>query len=103
MAKDFSSSKNGSVGLLVRLSVCLSVHLSACYICFAMFLSSIIIKFSEIITIDRNDVHAKGQGQRSEVQATEVKQMLPQFGRFRTNSRLNSQMATKLCTKLEVS
>ena len=54
---------NGSV----RLSVCLSVTpFSLC--------SShrIIMIFSEVITIDRSDVHAKGQGQRSKVKVTEV-------------------------------
>ena len=32
----------------------------------------IIMKFSGIITSDRSDVHAKGQGQRSKVKVTEV-------------------------------
>ena len=41
----------------------------------------IIMKFSGIITMDRNDVHAKGQGQRSKVKVTEVK---TQLSRFRT-------------------
>ena len=41
----------------------------------------IILKFSGVITIDRRDVHAKGQGQRSKVKVTEV--MTP-FSRFRT-------------------
>ena len=41
----------------------------------------IIMKFSEVITIDRSDVHAKGQGQRSKVKVTEV--MTP-LRRFRT-------------------
>ena len=33
----------------------------------------VIIKSSGVITIDRIDVHAKGQGDRSEVMATDVK------------------------------
>ena len=33
----------------------------------------IIMKFSGVITIDRSDVHAKGQGQSSKVKVTEVK------------------------------
>ena len=63
---------NGSI----RLSVCLSVT--------PFSLSSshrIIMKFSEVITIDRSDVHAKGQGPRSKVKVTEV--MTP-LSRFRT-------------------
>ena len=41
----------------------------------------IILKFSGDITIDRHDVYAKGQGQRSKVKVTEV--MTP-LSRFRT-------------------
>ena len=41
----------------------------------------IILKFSGVITIDRRDVRAKGEGQRSKVKVTEV--MTP-FNRFRT-------------------
>ena len=41
----------------------------------------IIMKFSGVITSDRSDVHAKGQGQRSEVKVTEV---VTPFNRFRT-------------------
>ena len=41
----------------------------------------IIIKFSGVITNDRSDVHAKGQGQRSKVKVTEV---TTQLNRFRT-------------------
>ena len=40
----------------------------------------IILKFSGVITIDRRDVHAKGEGQRSKVNITEI--MTP-FSRFR--------------------
>ena len=60
----------------VRLSVCLSVTpFSLC--------SShcIIMKFPEVITMDRSDVHAKDQGQRSKVKVIEV--MTP-LSRFRT-------------------
>ena len=41
----------------------------------------IIMKFSEVITNDRSDVHAEGQGQRSKVKVTEVN--TPQLSRFR--------------------
>ena len=41
----------------------------------------IIKKFSGVITIDRSDIHAKVQGQRSKVKVTEVK---TQLCRFRT-------------------
>ena len=39
------------------------------------------MKFSGVITNDRSDVHAKGQGQRSKVKVTEVN---TQLSRFRT-------------------
>ena len=41
----------------------------------------IIMKFSGVITMDRSDVHAKGQGQRVKVKVTEVD---TQLSRFRT-------------------
>ena len=41
----------------------------------------IITKFSGVITNDKSDVHAKGQGQRSKVKVTEV---TIQLNRFRT-------------------
>ena len=41
----------------------------------------IIMKFSGVITSDRSDVHAKGQGQRSKVKVTEV---TTQFYHFQT-------------------
>ena len=41
----------------------------------------IITKFSGVITNDRSDVHAKGQGQRSKAKVTEV---TTQLSRFRT-------------------
>ena len=64
----------------VRLSVCLSVRLSVT----PFWLCShhpIIMKFSGVITSDKSDVHAKGQGQRSKVKVTEV---TTQLNRFRT-------------------
>ena len=60
-----------SVRLSVRPSVCPSVRLSVT----PFWLCShhrIIMKFSGIITSDKSDVHAKGQGQRSKVKVTEV-------------------------------
>ena len=137
-------------------SVCLSVRLSVRLSVTPFWLCShhpIIMKFSEVITSDKSDVHAKGQGQRSKVKVTEV---TTQLNRFRTvtpvwihiwwwndtyssmllrrgallffkvirqisrshgakiaefdpdwafpdcNSSLNSPMAMKCCTKLEV-
>ena len=64
----------------VRLSVCPSVRPSVT----PFWLCShhrIIMKFSGVITSDRSDVHAKGQGQRSKVKVTEV---TTQLYRFRT-------------------
>ena len=137
-------------------SVCPSVRLSVCPSVTPFSPCShhrIIMKFSGVITNDKSDVHAKGQGQRSKVKVTEV---TTQLNRFRTvtpvwihiwwsndayslvmprrgallflkvicqisrshgskkrsiwpdwafpdcNSSLNSPMATKCCTKLEV-
>ena len=65
-------------------SVCLSVRLSVCPSVTPFWLCShhrIIMKFSGVITSDRSDVHAKGQGQRSKVKVTEVN---TQLNRFRT-------------------
>ena len=59
-------------------SVCPSLcpsHLFDCYH------QRIIMKFSGVITSDRSDVHAKGQGQRSKVKVTEV---TTQRNRFQT-------------------
>ena len=64
----------------VRLSVCPSVRPSVT----PFWLCShhrVIMKFSGVITSDRSDVHAKGQGQRSKVKVTEV---TTQLYRFRT-------------------
>ena len=69
-----------SVCLSVRPSVRLSVRRSVT----PFWLCShhrIIMKFSGVITSDRSDVHAKGQGQRSKVKVTEV---TTQLNRFRT-------------------
>ena len=67
-------------GLQMVFSVCLSV----CPSVTPFWLCShhhIIMKFSGVITSDRSDVHAKGQGQRSKVKVTEV---TTQLYRFRT-------------------
>ena len=69
-----SSSINGS---LFSLSVCASVCLSVCLSVTLFSLCShnrINMKFSRVITNDRSDVHAKGQGQRSKFKVTEVRQ-----------------------------
>ena len=60
----------------VRLSVCLSV--TPFSLCSQHY---IIMKFSGVITNDKSDDNAKGQGQRSNVKVTEVK---TQLNRFRT-------------------
>ena len=60
------------------LSVCLSVRLSVT----PFWLCShhcIIMKFSGVITNDRSDVHAKGQGQSFKVQVTQVTTQLNGF------------------------
>ena len=43
------------------------------------------MKFSAVITIDKSDVHAEGQGQRSKVKVTEVKK---QFVCFQTVTQI---------------
>ena len=60
-----------------------SRKMSACHTFFTMFPSSYHHEFSEVITIDRSDVHAKGQGQKSKVRVRKVKTL---FSRFRTVS-----------------
>ena len=65
-----------SVRPSVRLSVCPSV--TPFWLC---SYQRIIMKFSGVITNDKSDVHAKGQGQRSKVKVTEV---TTQLNRFRT-------------------
>ena len=62
--------------LSVRLSVRLSV--TPFWLC---SYHRIIMKFSRVITNDRSDVPAKGQGQRSKVKVTEVN---TEHSRFRT-------------------
>ena len=64
----------------VRLSVCISVRPSVkpFWLCSH---HRIIMEFSEVITNDKSDVHAKGQGQRPKVKVTEV---TIQLNRFRT-------------------
>ena len=68
----FSPSVRPSVRLSVRLSV------TPFWLCSH---HPIIMKFSGVITSDKSDVHAKGQGQRSKVKVTEV---TTQLHRFRT-------------------
>ena len=84
----------------VRLSVCLSVTpFSLCS------RHCIITKFSGVITNDKSDVHAISQGQRSKVKVTEVKKIVefdPDWAFPDCKSSLNSSMATKWWTKLEV-
>ena len=63
-------------------SVCLSVCPSVRPSVTPFWLCShhrIIMKFSGVITSDRSDVHAKGQGQRSKVKVTEVTNQLYRF------------------------
>ena len=64
----------------VCLSVCPSVRLSVTPFSPCSH-HHIIMKFSGVITNDKSDVHAKGQGQRSKVKVTEVN---TQLNRFRT-------------------
>ena len=66
--------------LSVRLSVCLSVCLSVTPFSLCSY-HRIITKLSGVITNDKSDVHAKGQGQMSKVKVTEV---TTQLNRFRT-------------------
>ena len=60
--------------LSVRPSVCLSV--TPFWLCSG---HRIIMKFSGVITIDKSNVHARGQGQRSNVKVTEVTTQLYGF------------------------
>ena len=60
-------------------SVCLSVCPSVRHTFLTMFSSSYHHEFSGVITSDRSDVHAKGQGQRSKVKVTEVTTQLYRF------------------------
>ena len=58
-------------------SVCLSVRPS--HLFSPCSHHRIVMKFSEVMTMDRSDVHAKGQGQRSKVKVTEVNTQLSCF------------------------
>ena len=63
-------------------SVCLSVSMSVRPSVTPLSLCShhrIVMKFSGVITYDKIDVHATGQGQRSKVKVTEVKTPLDRF------------------------
>ena len=65
------------------------------------------MKFSGVITIDKSDVHAWGQGQRSEVKGQghtiqKIADFDPNWEFPDCNSSLNLPMATKWRTKLEV-
>ena len=63
------------VALKMVFFVCLSVRLSVCPSVTPFWLCChhrIIMKFSGVITNDQSKVHAKGQGQRSTVEVTEV-------------------------------
>ena len=63
-------------------SVCPSVRPSVCPSVTPLSLCShhrISMKFSGVITNDKSDVHAKGQGQRSKVKVTEVTTQLNHF------------------------
>ena len=55
------------------------VCLSVCHTFFTMFPSLYHHEILGVITIDRRDVHVKGQGQRSKVKLTEIKTQLRRF------------------------
>ena len=69
-----------SVFLSVYLSVCLSLCLCLSQLLSLCFLHGIIMKFSGVITIDRSDVYANIQGQKSKVKVTGVKTQIGCFG-----------------------
>ena len=66
--------------LRTLISACPSVCLSVTHFLLCSH-HGIITKFSGVITNDRSDVHAKGQGHRSKVKVTEV---ITPLSRFRT-------------------
>ena len=71
---------NGSVRPSVCPSVCLCVCLSVTHLRLVSH-HHIIMEFSRVITNDRSDDHAKGQGHGSKVKVTEV---MTQLSLFRT-------------------
>ena len=78
------SCDQAALWMSVCLSVCPSVCPSVCLSVTPFWLCSyhrIIMIFSEVITKDQGNVHAKGQGRRSKVKVTEV---TTQLNRFRT-------------------
>ena len=81
-------------------SVCLSV--TPFWLCSG---HRIIMKYLGVITIDKSNVHARGQGQRSKVKVTRDKKIAnfdPNWAFPDCNSSFNLPMATKWCTKLDV-
>ena len=75
----FIYSHHNTIVFFSKMSVCLSVCLSVTP--FWLCSHNRIMKFSGVITKDQGNVHAKGQGQRSKIKATEV---TTQLNRFRT-------------------
>ena len=78
----FSFFSCDQAALQMVFSVCPSVRLSVRPSVTPFWLCShhrIIMKFSGVITSDRSDVRAKGQGQRSKVKVTEVTNQLYRF------------------------
>ena len=74
----FIYSHHNTIVFFSKMSVCLSVCLSVTpfWLCSH---NRIIMKFSGVITKDQGNVHAKGQGQRSKIKATEVTTQLNRF------------------------
>ena len=62
------------------------------------------MKFAGVATIAKSDVHAKCEGQKSKVKVAEGKKtnFSPIWKFPDRNSSLNSHVAMKWCTKLEV-
>ena len=64
---------------------------------------SVIVSSRNFLTIDRKDVHTKGQDQRSQFKVREVKTKFALIWAFPDrNPSLNLQMAMKWCKTLEV-
>ena len=74
----FVYSHHDTIVFFSETSVCLSVCPSVTTFSLCSH-HRIILKFSGVITNDRSDVHAGGQGQRSKVKVTEVKNQLRRF------------------------